>query len=501
MKSFGSKFEHGVLNEDQTKTMSYMRGPDRSEVQLLPACLDDYVGPDCAARFIDAYVEGLDFHALGFRHAQVSGTGRPPYHPGDLLKLYLYGYLQRIRSSRRLEAEACRNLELIWLLRGIRPDFKTIADFRKDNREVFKRLFKEFNLLCRKLDLFGAELVAIDGTKFKALNNSRRYHTQEQLQELIQKIESRIEQYLGELDRQDDELQDAAGRPDRAALEQKLVLLKERKGRYGELLGELADAGQTSISVTDADARKLKGPHGHLIGYNVQVAVDAKHDLIVAQEVVQAANDLDQLATMAVAAKEGLAVEQLQVVADKGYHQTDGIEMCEQAGIETFVPEPIGSSGKGKDGKPVFPKGRFHYQPNENAYRCPAGQSLKFVRQDTNHGKKRLLYFNKQACEKCNLRSQCTTGPYRVISRRLNEAVAERATQRLLSRPDIIAARKEIVEHVFGTLRNWSHDLFLMRGLAKVQAEFSLSALVYNLRRVLNVMSMKKLLKAVAVAG
>src|SRR5213594_2608601 len=192
--------------------MSYLRGPDRSEVQLLPPCLDDYVGPGAPARFIDAFVEGLDFQALGFTHAQPAVTGRPPYHPADLLKLYLYGYLNRIRSSRRLEAEAARNLELMWLLRGVRPDFKTIADFRKDNRAAFKGLFKDFNLLCRKLELFGAELVAIDGSKFKALNNSRRYYTQEQLGELINRIESRIEEYLGELDQQDDQMQGLPGR-------------------------------------------------------------------------------------------------------------------------------------------------------------------------------------------------------------------------------------------------------------------------------------------------
>lgn len=481
--------------------MSYLRGPDRLEVQLLPACLEDYVDPNCPARFIDAYVEGLDFVGLGFKHAQPAGTGRPPYHPADLLKLYLYGYLQRIRSSRRLEAEAVRNLELIWLLRGVRPDFKTIADFRKDNREVFKRLFKEFNLLCRKLDLFGAELVAIDGAKFKAVNNSRRYYTQEQLVELIKKIEGRIEEYLGELDQQDDQAQGVTGVPDQKALEQKVALLKERKGRYAAILGELESKGQTDLSLTDADARKMKGAHGHLIGYNVQVAVDAKHDLIVAQEVVQAANDRSQLATMALAAKEELGVEKLQVVADKGYHETDQLESCEKAAVETFVPEPSGSSGIGKGGQPIFPKKRFPYDPVADAYRCPAGQSLKLVRQDTNHGKERLLYYNEQACQQCVLRSRCTTGTRRVISRRTNEAVVERAAKRAAAQADLVAARKTIVEHVFGTLRNWTHDEFLLRGLAKVRAEFSLSALVYNLRRVLNLVSMEQLLKTVAVTA
>src|SRR2546425_8063387 len=201
--------------------MSYLRGPDRSEVQLLPPCLDDYVGPGAPARFIDAFVEGLDLQALGFTHAQPATTGRPPYHPADLLKLYLYGYLNRIRSSRRLEAEAARNLEVMWLLRNLRPDFKTIADFRKDNRAAFKPLFKNFNLLCRKLDLFGAELVAIDGSKFKAVNNLRRHYTQEQLQELVQKVETRIDDYLSQLDQQDAETQGVAGRPSRQALQDK----------------------------------------------------------------------------------------------------------------------------------------------------------------------------------------------------------------------------------------------------------------------------------------
>jgi transposase len=479
--------------------MSYLRGPDRSEVQLLPACLDDYVTQDCPARFIDAYVESLNFETLGFAHARAAATGRPPYHPADLLKIYLYGYLNRIRSSRRLEAEAIRNLELIWLLRGVRPDFKTIADFRKDNRKAFKGLFKEFNLLCRKLELFGAELVAIDGAKFKAVNNLRRYHTQEQLRELIQTVESRIEEYLGQLDHQDEQAQGVAGATDRPGLQQKLALLQESKGHYGELLAGLGSKDQTGVSLTDAEAPKMKGPHGYLIGYNVQVAVDAKHDLIVAEEVVQAGNDLGQLAVMAIAAKQELGVEKLQVVADVGYHEADQLEKCEQAGIETLVPKST-RSGLGKDGKEIFSKKKFQYNASEDTYQCPANQTLKLERQDTNHGKQRLLYFNRPACENCALRSQCTTGLYRVITRRTNEAVVERTAQRVVARADLVAARKEIVEHVFGTLRNWTHDLFLLRGLAKVRAEFSLSALVYNLRRVLNVVSMQRLLAAVAKA-
>jgi transposase len=480
--------------------MSYLRGPSRHEVQLLPACLDDYVRAESPARVIDVYVESLDFKKLGFAHAQPAETGRPPYHPADLLKLYLYGYLQRIRSSRRLEAEASRNLELMWLLRGVRPDFKTIADFRKDNRAAFKGLFKEFNLLCRKLDLFGAELVAIDGSKFKALNNSRRYYNQEQLRELINRIESRIEEYLGELDQQDDQMQGVPGRADRQTMQQKLDWLRERKGCYSAILGELESQKQSDASLTDADARKMKGPRGMLVGYNVQVAVDARHDLIVAQDVIQAATDQGQLAAMATAAKEALGVQKLQVVADKGYHEADQLESCEKQGVEALVPGRGTTGGMSRGGKKVFPKERFYYQVTEDVYHCPAGQALKRQGQDTNHGKQRVLYYDRQACQQCALRSRCTSGAYRVITRRTNQAVIERAAQRASTRADLIARRKEIVEHVFGTLRNWTHDHFLMRGLDKVRAEFSLSALVYNLRRVLNLVSMERLLQAMNAA-
>lgn len=475
--------------------MSYRRGPDRSQVQLLPACLEDYVASNAPARFIDAFVEGLDFRALGFTHAEAKGTGRPAYHPADLLKLYLYGYLQRVRSSRRLEAEAGRNLEVMWLLRGLRPDFKTIADFRKDNRAAFKPLFKQFNLLCRKLDLFGAELVAIDGSKFKAVNNSRRHYTQEQLRELIEKIESRIEEYLGELDRQDEDTQGVAGAPSSQGLQEKITQLKEHQGRYQELLGQLPATGQNEVSLTDPDSRKMKGAHGeHFIGYNVQTAVDARHDLIVAQDVVSAANDRNQLSAMALAAKAELQVPTLQVVADKGYHEADQLEACEQAGIETFVPAQGKTSGRSKDGREVFPKEQFRYDAPADVYHCPGGQQLK----RGSHSQGRVLYFQRAACRGCALRSQCTGSAYRVLGRRTNEEVVERAAERAAAHPELIAQRKTIVEHVFGTLRTWHHDDFLLIGLEKVRAEMSLSALIYNLRRVLSLRSIKELLAALS---
>ncbi len=478
--------------------MSYLRGPDRSQVQLLPACVDDYVAPDAPARFLDAYVEGLDVARLGFTHAQPKATGRPPYHPADLLKLYLYGYLHRLRSSRRLEAEAARNLEVRWLLRGLTPDFKTLADFRKDNRAAFKPLLKNFNLLCRSLGLFGAELVAIDGSKFKALNNPRRHFTQEQLRELLGKVEARIDAYLAELDTQDAAAEGAPAAPGRAALQEKIAQLKERKGNYDELLGALRESGQNEASLTDADSRKMKGAHGeHFIGYTVQVAVDAQHDLIVAEEVVQAANDRQQLAPLAEAAKAELQVKELTVVADKGYHHAGQLAACATAGITAYVPAPGTTSGKTQDGQAVFPKEKFRYDAAADAYHCPGGQVLPFQNKNTDGGQERLRYYERAACRGCPLRGECTTGSCRVITRHPQEAAVEATAARVASASEKVARRKEIVEHVFGTLRVWGHDEFLMKGLAKVRGEFSLSAVVYNLRRVLNLRSVPELLAAV----
>jgi len=475
--------------------MEYIRGLDRSQTQLLPPSLEDYVPAECPARFIDAYVDGLDFQQLGFARSQPAATGRPSYHPADLLKLYLYGYLNRIRSSRRLEAEAGRNLELIWLLRGLRPDFKTIADFRKDNRAAFLPLFKQFNLLCRRLDLFGAELVAIDGCKFKAVNNTRRYYTQEQLSQLSQKIEARIQEYLEQMDQEDGHAAGVSHRPTRQELEQKVARLRERKGNYARLLEELKEAKAEVVSLTDPDARMMKGPHGPVLGYNVQVAVDAKHDLIVAQDITTDATDHQQLAPMAVAAKEQLAVPVLQATADKGYHHTSQLAACQAAGVETFVPQPSTAPKPGK----MYPKSTFTYNAATDTYHCPQGQVLRRT-QRPDQGKDMYYYYNLTACARCALRGQCTSSDFRMIARLPNEAVMEANRQRVEDHPEIVAERKTIVEHVFGTLRVWGHDEFLMRGLKKVRAEFSLSSLVYNLRRVLNIVSMEKLLETVKAA-
>jgi transposase len=465
-------------------------------VQLLPACVEDYVPADSPVRFIEAFVETLDVAKLGFERAEPAGTGRPGYDPRDMLRLYLYGYLNRIRSSRRLEAEAGRNLELMWLLQGLRPDFKTIADFRRDHRSCFKSVLREFNVLCRKLDLFGAELVAIDGAKFKAVNSPKRHYTAGHLAEMIAKIDERIESYLGELDEQDTAAEGVPPPPDRAGLQEKIAQLSERRDRYDGYQKALAQTGASELSLTDPDSRGQKKVR---VGYNVQVAVDNKHDLIAAEEVVQDANDLAQLAPMARAASEAIGVS--NAVADAGYHEAGQLQQCEQAGLETYVPAPGTRSGQANGGGSVYPKERFDYDAQKDCYGCPAGHELPRAGQGRKNGKDRFYYYNMAACRDCALKAQCTGAAYRKLSRLQNEAVVERQAGRVNDSPAIVAERKEIVEHVFGTLRMWGHDTFLCRGLEMVRAEFSLSALAYNLRRVLNVLGIDKLLEAVRHAA
>jgi transposase len=447
-------------------------------------------------RFIEAFVDNLDLAALGLSRTKPAETGRPGYDPRDLLKLYVYGYLQRVRSSRRLEAEAGRNLELIWLLRGLRPDFKTIADFRREHRAQFKGVFRDFNLLCRRLELFGAELVAIDGAKFKAVNSPKRHYTAEKLRELQTQIDARIEQYLGELDAQDEAAEGVASPPTRAALEQKITQLRQRKEVYQEYTQTLKSSGQTEISLTDPDSRGQKKVG---VGYNVQIAVDAKHHLIATATVVQAANDLGQLHSLATAAHTEIGVT--TVVADAGYHEAGQLEQCEQANLTTYVSAPGTSSGQAPAGRSVYPKEAFVYDQATDSYRCPAGQTLPHGTSSIGNGKARHYYYHVAACSQCAQKAACTTAAYRKLSRLANEAVVERQAQRSAAHPEHLAARKTIVEHVFGTLREWGHDKFLCRGLAMVQAEFTLSALAYNLRRVLNLLSVPQLLAALKMAA
>jgi transposase len=477
--------------------MAHILGHDRSQLLLLPEAVDDYVAADNPVRFIEAFVDGLDLAALGFIGTVPKATGRPGYAPADLLKLYIYGYLNRVRSSRRLEAETHRNIEVIWLLRHLKPDFKTIADFRRDNRKVFRSVFRQFVLLCKQLDLFGRELLAVDGTRIKAVNNKDRNFTRASLAEFIKLADKKLDDYLQRLDHSDATEQSADGTRV-ANLAEKIAAIRGRRERCQEMLAELDRTGESQISLTDPDSRAMAA-HTHVaVGYNVQVAVDTKHKLIVEQQVTNQVLDMGLLTETAEPAKEILGVETIDVVADKGYFKIEDIEACEKAGMEPYVPRPQrGPSVRAG----FFRKDEFKYDPETDSYTCPAGQRLTPYSSSALRQLKKINYANRKACRDCPLRARCTDNQFRTVSRLENEAVLDRMQERLAKRPEVLNQRRETVEHPFGSIKQWMNQgAFLMRGLEKVRAEFSLTALAYNIRRVLNLIAFDKLMAAVKAA-
>ena len=475
--------------------MTHIAGHDRSQTLLLPESLDDYVGPENPVRFIEAFVDGVDLTAAGFIRVSAKRTGRPGYAPADLLKLYIYGYLNRVRSSRRLEAETHRNIEVIWLLRHLKPDYKTIADFRHDNRKAFRPIFRQFVLLCRQLDLFGRELLAVDGTRIKAVNNKDRNVTRASLTKFIELADAKLDDYLQRLDQSDAaEITTRGSRVENLA--EKIAAIRTRRRRCQDMLAQLDRTGEDQISLTDPDSRAMAAHTRVAVGYNVQVAVDTKHKLIVEQQVTNQVVDMGLLTETAEAAKEVLGVETIDAVADKGYFKIEDIEACEKAGIVPYVPRPQrGPSVKAG----LFRKDEFRYDAGRDVYVCPAGQHLYPYSSSLLRGLTKINYVNKLACDDCTIRSHCTAGKFRTVSRLENEAVLDRMQERLAKRPEVLDRRRETVEHPFGTIKQWMNQgAFLMRGLEKVRAEFSLTALAYNLRRVLNIVGFAQLMAAVA---
>ena len=473
--------------------MAHIPGFERSQLLLLPEAVDDYVGSDNPVRFIDAFVDGLDLAEAGFAGVQPEATGRPGYAPGDLLKLYIYGYLNRVRSSRRLEAECRRNIEAIWLLRTLKPDFRTIAAFRADNRAAFKLVFRQFTLLCKRLDLFGRELLAVDGTRIKAVNNKDRNFTRGSLKQFIKMADERLDDYLKRLD-EGDAGEARTGGSRTKNLAEKIEALREKRGRYGALLAQLERTGENQISLTDPDSRAMAAHTKVGVGYNVQIAVDAKNKMIVAQEVTNQVVDMGLLQETAEPARAILDVEKIDVVADKGYFRTEDIEACEKAGLTPYVPRPQRGSSASKG---FFRKDEFRYDEERDAYVCPAGQLLATRYESKLRDMKKVDYANRAACSVCPLRSRCTND-FRKVSRLESEAALDRMAERLNERPEILDRRRETVEHPFGSIKQWMNQgAFLMRGLSKVRAEFSLTALVYNIRRVLNILGMDKMMAAV----
>jgi transposase len=474
--------------------MTHIVGFERDQLLLLPEAVDDYVDADNPVRFIDAFVDGLDLAAAGFARVAAKATGRPGYAPGDLLKLYIYGYLNRVRSSRRLERETHRNIEVIWLLRSLKPDFKTIADFRRDNRAAFRAVFRQFVLVCRRLDLYGRELIAVDGTRIKAVNNKDRNFTRNSLRTFIRAADQRLDDYLARLDASDAEDGATASGARTKNLAGKIKALRQKRGRYEAMLAQLDRTGEDQISLTDPDSRAMAAHTRVAVGYNAQVAVDAKNKMIVEQAVTNQVVDMGLLTQTAEPARDILGVETIDVVADRGYFKAEDIEACEKAGCIPHVPKPQrGSSVR----QGFFRKDEFRYDPDRDAYICPAGQLLRPIR----HGRLRDLakidYGAPKACRDCPLRARCTND-VRSVSRLENEGVLDRMAERLKARPQILDRRREVVEHPFGSIKQWMYQgAFLMRGLENVRAEFSLTAIAYNLRRALNVVGVKPMIAAV----
>ncbi len=475
--------------------MNHQRGLDRHQTLLLPERLEEYIAPDSPVRFLDAFVASLDLHALGFAKAHCADTGRPPYDPADLLRLYLYGYLHRVRSSRLLEAECHRNVEVIWLLGKLAPDFKTLADFRRDNLKPLQAVARQFTLLCQKLDLFGGQLVGIDGTKLAAVNSKDANFNQKKLEELLAHTDTRIAEYLQELD-QADAAEPQSPTPTRAELEAKIASLQDKRDWHQELLEQLHGEGDTQVSVNDEQARRMRaGGGGSVVGYNVQAAVDDKNKLIAAADVTNEETDLRQLSGMAREAKENLGVEQLEVVADTGYCTTAEVVECERHGIRAYVARADTSANTAQG---LFGKSRFIYDAEQDVYVCPAGAELRY-RFSTDEKDRQVRYYRARGCKTCALRSQCTRNQgNRTITREQDEAVMEAMAARVKAHPEKMQLRKQLCEHPFGTIKRFlGYTYFLMKGLVKVRCEWSLMTLAYNLKRVLNLVSFAQLMQAV----
>ncbi|TMH29090.1 MAG: IS1182 family transposase [Betaproteobacteria bacterium] len=478
----------------------FIEGEDRSQVTLLPECLDDYIGEDNPVRVIDAFVDELDLQTLGFEGAEPAATGRPSYHPAVLLKIYVYGYLNRIQSSRRLEREAQRNVELMWLTGRLAPDFKTIADFRHDNGKGIRNVCRRFVELCRELKLFTQAVVAVDGSKFKAVNTRDRNFTPGKIKKRQEQIEESIKRYLDALDTADRTLPPAEFQAKAQHLKDKLRTMRDQMRRMQRIEQRLKGEPEGQLSLTDPDARSMatSGKGSGIVGYNVQVAVDAKHHLIVTHEVTNEGHDRAQLAPMTIAAREAMGKNKLQAVADRGYYSGPQIKACHDAGIAAILPKSMTSNAKA-EGR--FDKGDFIYIAKDDEYQCPAGQRAiyRFTREE--NGLQLRRYWSS-ACPQCPMKAQCTPSDYRRISRWEHEAVLEAVQRRLDKHPDAMMLRRRTVEHVFGTLKHWMGSThFLTRTLPNVGTEMSLHVLAYNLKRVINILGIAKTMKAIRLVG
>ena len=470
----------------------FIEGEHRGQGTLLPELLDDYVAENNPVRVVDVFVDELDLGKLGFERVQPAKTGRPAYHPAVLLKLYIYGYLNRIQSSRRLEREAQRNVELMWLAGRLTPDFKTIANFRKDNGTAIRNVCRQFVVLCQQLDLFSDAVVAIDGSKFKAVNSSDRNFSNAKLKRRMEEIEANINRYMAELDTAD--RHEPATAQARVRLNDKIAAMKSQMAALKEIEAKLEATGETQISLTDPDARSMMTRGSGIVGYNVQTAVDAKHHLIVEHEVTNIGNDRDQLSGMAKKARAAIGTNTLTAIADRGYFKGEEILACSEAGITAVVPATKTSNAKA-DGR--FDKADFVYDREKNEYRCPAGQSLIWRFASVEKGMTNHRYWSSN-CKGCPLKDKCTPSQQRRVTRWEHQDVLDEMQVRLEQSPDAMRIRRSSVEHPFGTIKSWMGSThFLTRGLERVKTEMSLHVLAYNLKRLVTVLGIASMMDAI----
>lgn len=474
----------------------FVQGADRRQPTLLPECLDDYVAEDNPVRVVDVFVDELDLKGLGFEGMTPAATGRPAYHPAMMLKLYVYGYLNKVQSSRRLEREAQRNVELMWLTGRLAPDHKTIADFRRENGSAIQAACAQFVVLCRQLGLFGATLVAIDGSKFKAVNTRDRNFTAYKVKRRIEQVSEHIAGYLQDLDTADrHEGQAAEARSGR--LIEKIDRLRAQMAMLKLMEAEVASAPDGQVSLTDPDARAMatSGRGSGIVGYNVQSAVEGEHHLIVAHEVIMTGSDRQQLANMASRAKDAMDVERLDVLADRGYFSGEEILACEALGATPFVPKTL-TSGAKANGR--FGKQDFVYLPDQDVYRCPAGSLLPYHMTVVERGMTLHRYWDRASCTGCSIKAQCTPAVERKVTRWEHEAVIDALQARMDLRPRAMRERRSLVEHPFGTIKAWmGHTHFLTKRLPNVKTEISLHILAYNMKRVMAVLGTKTLMNAI----
>jgi transposase len=474
----------------------FVQGMDRGQSTLLPECLDDWIGEDNPVRVIDAFVDALDLGEIGFAGAEPAATGRPSYHPSVLLKLYIYGYLNRIQSSRRLEREAGRNLEVLWLLQRLAPDHKTIADFRKDNGAALRKVCARFVELCREMGLLATASVAIDGSKFKAVNNRDKNFTEAKVARRWAQLEESVARYLAQLDTADRQEPSEALAIKALHLKEKMAKLESEMLKLSAHEHAMLMADDKQVSLTDPDSRSMatSGRGSGVVGYNVQTVVDTENHLIITHDVTNTGSDRSQLARMGKAAQAVLRADKLEAVADRGYFNSPEILECHEAGITVTLPKPM-TSGAKSEGR--FGKQDFAYIATEDVYRCPAGERLTY-RYSNEEASKLMRHYWTSACAACPLKAKCTTGKERRITRWEHEHVLEAVQERLDRDPDAMRRRRETVEHPFGTIKaRMGATHFMCKTLPKVACEMALHVLAYNLTRVLNIMGVRPLLAAI----